>query len=106
VTEFVRFKFVLEGPRPQVRYFDGSDDERRDGAPRASTQTLVTDTGSWPATFERAVTVSVESCDAGRCANCRDNARVRYVLRSTDQHGIKKWCAPCLREHWAIDVPG
>jgi hypothetical protein len=104
--DFVRFKFVLAAPRPEARYLAASDEEVQAGAPRDPSRTIEGTAGAWPATFEALVRVGIERCDAGRCAQCRDNSRVRYVLRASDQHGIKKWCAGCLREWYAIDVEG
>lgn len=91
-----RVRFATQ---PQPRYV--RDD---DNAPEGTSITVSCgEQHTEQATVEAHVVISVERCETGRCAICRDNARTRFVVKQTDAHGVKKWCGPCLAEKLSID---
>jgi hypothetical protein len=114
--EFTRIKAVVAAPEPETRYSTPTAEEIAAGGPldpeggrtlapgESWAKPVEARGGSYPARFEGLVQFTVEPCDAGRCAQCRDNARKRFTVRATDQHGMRKWCPGCLRDKYGIAV--
>lgn len=99
--EFSRVRVRLDA-QSQPRYVRVPDA----GAAEGTRVTVALGEGrSEEAAVEALVQLSVEHCDAGRCAICRDNARTRFIVKQSDAHGMKKWCGMCLADRLAIE-PG
>jgi len=98
--DFSRVRVRLDA-QPQPRYVRVPDA----GAAEGARVTVPLGEGrSAEATVEALVKLTIEHCDAGRCAICRDNARTRFIVKQSDAHGVKKWCGMCLADRLAIEA--
>ena len=114
--EFSCIKKVIQSPKPEVKYTQATPEELKNGGPfdaaqnrtlapgETHSETVTVQGGSFPVVFDSIVNFAGEKQGLGRCSICRDNARERWALKASDDHGVKKWCAICLRDAFGIKL--
>ena len=114
--EFSCIKRVIQAPKPEPKYTQATPEELKNGGPfdvghnrtlasgETQSDTATVHGEAYPVVFDSIVHFAGEKQGLGRCSICRDNARERWALKATDDHGVKKWCAICLRDAFGIKL--